>query len=153
LDNGQVIFEKFEKDTKLTSIMLFDGENQTKLKTELTEFGATMENPMHTKLFFEKDGEAVKIEKDKGDGANYSVSFIMEETQNKQEFKIFMWITIYTVVFGLLLIVLLKKLNKLTHGAEDNDLTAHDGTAHDGTAHEETAHEETVGFELAEKEA
>jgi dipeptide/tripeptide permease len=138
LDNDQVIFEKFEKDTKLTSIMLFDGENQTKLKTELTEFGATMENPMHTKLFFEKDGEAVKIEKDKGDGANYSVSFIMEETQNKQEFKIFMWITIYTVVFGLLLIVLLKKLNKLTHGAEDND---------------GTAHEETEGFELADKEA
>jgi POT family proton-dependent oligopeptide transporter len=84
----------------------------------------------------------VKIEKDKGDGANYSVSFIMEETQNKQEFKIFMWITIYTVVFGLLLIVLLKKLNKLTHGAEDNDGTAHDGTAH----------EETEGFELADKQ-
>ena len=43
---------------------------------------------------------------------------------------------IFTVAFGLLLILFLKKLKKLTHGAEDN---------------EGTIHEETEGFELADQ--
>tara|TARA_B110000037_G_scaffold21537_1_gene23854 strand:- start:51542 stop:53350 length:1809 start_codon:yes stop_codon:yes gene_type:complete len=136
LENGQLVFEDYEKEgVNISHLMEFDGENASKLKEELSEFGATQENPMHTRLLFEKDSEAVKIAENKGDGQNYEVSFIMEETQNKQEFKIFMWIVIYTVAFGLLLIVFLKKLKKLTHGAEDN---------------EGTTHEETEGFELAD---
>lgn len=54
-----------------------------------------------------------------GDGKDYEVSFVLEEQQNEQEYKIFMWLTIFTVSFGLLLLLFLKKLKKLTHGAED----------------------------------
>jgi POT family proton-dependent oligopeptide transporter len=32
-----------------------------------------------------------------------------------------MYLVIFTVVFGLLLLVFLKRLNKLTHGAEDKE--------------------------------
>ena len=33
--------------------------------------------------------------------------------------SVLIWFPIFTVVFGLLLLVFLKKLKKLTHGAED----------------------------------
>lgn len=53
------------------------------------------------------------------------------------EFSIFAGITIFTMVFGLLMILLLKPLKRLTHGAEDN---------------EGTFHEEAEGFEAADQE-
>ena len=88
-------------------------------------------------ILFEKDAESAKDLTNRGDGKDYEVSFVLEETQNRQEYKTFMWITIFTVAFGLLLIIFLKKLKKLTHGAEDN---------------EGTNHEEAEGFELANTE-
>lgn len=135
-ESDNVVFETFEDSKEVTSIMTFDSENEELIKAELSEYGATKSNPMHTSLLFEKDEEAIKLEENKGDGKDYSVNFVMVETQNKQEYKIFMWIVIYTVAFGLLLIVFLKKLKKLTHGAEDS---------------EGSTHEETEGFELADK--
>ena len=120
--NNDVVFEDYDKEgVVLSDIMEFDLLNRSKLIAELIEFGATEENPMHAKLLFEKDAEAAKAIKNKGDGQDYQLSFIMEETQNKQEYNIFKWIVIYTVAFGLLLIVFMKKLNKLSHGAEDEE--------------------------------
>jgi proton-dependent oligopeptide transporter, POT family len=120
--NNDVVFEDYDKDgVVLSEIMGFDSLNRSKLIAELIEFGATEEKPMHANLLFEKDAEAAKVIKNKGDGQGYQLSFIMEETQNKQEYNIFKWIVIYTVAFGLLLIVFLKKLNKLSHGAEDEE--------------------------------
>jgi len=58
-----------------------------------------------------------------------------EKSSNLGEYTIFIGITIFTVLFGLLVIALLKPLKRLTHGAEDNEGTKHD---------------ETEGFELAE---
>jgi POT family proton-dependent oligopeptide transporter len=51
------------------------------------------------------------------------------------EFQIFTGIFIFTLLFGGLILALLKPLKRLTHGAEDL---------------EGTSHEETEGFELAE---
>ena len=78
-------------------------------------------NPYHAKLIFEKDKDKVQITKNKGDGKDYGVSFVLEEEQSEQEFATFMWLTIFTVAFGLLLLLFLKKLKKLTHGAEDRE--------------------------------
>lgn len=136
LSGEELIIEDYTDGTDLTGIMAFNEENKSKLMAELKEFGATEEKAMHAKLLFEKDAEAVKVEANKGDGKDYEVSFIMEETQNKQEYSIFMWIVVYTVLFGLLLIVFLKKLKRLTHGAEDM---------------ESTTNEEAEGFELADQ--
>jgi hypothetical protein len=138
IENDEIKFERFKDGTSLDHLMSFDTKNSKKLMSELKDLGATKEQPMHAKLFFEKDEEAVKNNpENKGDGQDYGVSFIVEETQNKQEFNIFMWIVIYTVAFGILLILFLKKLKALTHGAEDN---------------EGTINEEAEGFELADGE-
>ena len=58
----------------------------------------------------------------KGDGKNYGVSFVVEEQQNKQEYKTFLYLTLFTVAFGILLLAFLKRLKKLTHGAEDIEM-------------------------------
>jgi POT family proton-dependent oligopeptide transporter len=44
-----------------------------------------------------------------------------EQSSEFGEYTIFSGITIFTVVFGLLVIALLKPLKRLTHGAEDNE--------------------------------
>ena len=44
-----------------------------------------------------------------------------EKSSEFGEYTIFAGITIFTVVFGLLVIALLKPLKRLTHGAEDNE--------------------------------
>lgn len=52
------------------------------------------------------------------------------------EKSIFIGITIFTVLFGVLVIALLKPLKRLTHGAEDNEIDMHN--------------DEAEGFELAD---
>jgi POT family proton-dependent oligopeptide transporter len=68
---------------------------------------------------------------------NKLAATIGESSQNLGEYVIFTGIAIFCAAFGILIIVLLKKLKALTHGAEDN---------------EGTANEEAEGFELADSE-
>ncbi|GAA3509112.1 hypothetical protein GCM10022393_21610 [Aquimarina addita] len=130
---GKVVFKGYNKENNLNSLFTINEEN--KLVNKLVESGASKESPYHAKLLFEKDEEKAKIEENKGDGKDYQLSFVLEEEQNAQEYRIFFGITIFTVAFGLLLIVFLKKLKKLTHGAEDFNLET----------------KEAEGFELAEE--
>jgi POT family proton-dependent oligopeptide transporter len=58
-----------------------------------------------------------------------------EKSAEFGEYSIFAGITIFTVIFGVLVILLLKPLKRLTHGAEDN---------------ETVLDKETEGFELAD---
>lgn len=58
-----------------------------------------------------------------------------EWSESLGEYTIFTGIAIITIVIGLLVMLLLKKLKSLTHGAEDN---------------EGTKHEEAEGFELGD---
>lgn len=122
LEDSQLIFKQLNANKKLN--YLFDIENSERfdeLKTSLEENSATSSNPYHAKLTFEKDKDAAQDLGNRGDGKNYSVSFVLEEEQSEQEYQTFMWLTIFTVAFGLLLILFLKKLKRLTHGAEDNE--------------------------------
>lgn len=102
----------------------------------LKENGATKENPYHAHLKFEKDFEAKKVKENMGDGKNYEGEFIIEEIQTDKEYSIFMFIFYLTLAFGLIVILLLKPLKRLTHGAEDL---------------EGTTNEETEGFEIADE--
>ncbi|MDP3311792.1 peptide MFS transporter [Lutibacter sp.] len=52
---------------------------------------------------------------------NKLAGIIGEAAQNAGEFTIFMGVLIFCVSFGLLLIVFVKKLKKLTHGADDDE--------------------------------
>lgn len=48
-----------------------------------------------------------------------------EKSENLGEYTIFGGITIFTIIFGILVILLLKPLKRLTHGAEDlNDVVS-----------------------------
>ena len=59
-----------------------------------------------------------------------------EFSKEAGEYTIFAGITIFTVLFGLLVIALLKPLKRLTHGAEDDEHEMHS--------------DETEGFELVD---
>src|SRR5690606_21138432 len=96
-------------------------KNLATLKHILKEENATANAPYHAKLTFEKDKDKAQDISQKGNGKNYNVSFVLEEEQSQQEYRTFMWLTIFTVSFGLLVLLFLKKLKKLTHGAEDNE--------------------------------
>lgn len=135
LDEGMIVYKKYGSGENISDLFELNFKSNNGILAELKEYDASENNPVHAKLLFEKDGEKVKMEQNRGDGKDYAVSFVIEETQSAQEYKTFMWIAIFTVVFGLLLITFLKKLKKLTHGAED---------------HEGTNYEEAEGFELAD---
>lgn len=57
---------------------------------------------------------------------NKVAGVIGESASEFGEYAIFSGITIFTVIFGLLVILLLKPLKRLTHGAEDNEREMHD---------------------------
>lgn len=66
---------------------------------------------------------------------NFVAGTIGEQIKNFSEFQLFTGITVFCVLFGLLIIALLKPLKRLTHGAEDL---------------KELKNEEAEGFELAD---
>lgn len=100
--------------------MTSDAENL--LKEMLKSENGSKENQLHAVLRLEKDIEAKKIKANKGDGKNYSGVIEIFEVQNQREYKIFLFITALTISFGLLIIIFLKKLKALTHGAEEIEL-------------------------------
>ncbi|AXT61305.1 MFS transporter [Aquimarina sp. AD10] len=66
---------------------------------------------------------------------NKLAGLLGESAENLGEFTIFTGIAVFSVVFGLLVMIFRKKLEILTHGVEDK---------------EGTIHEEAEGFELAD---
>ena len=67
---------------------------------------------------------------------NKVAGIIGESAESAGELKVFTGITIFCVAFGILVILLLKPLKRLIHGAEDNERIMHS--------------DEAEGFELAD---
>ena len=99
-----------------------DSKAQGILDGMLADENATKANQKHAVIRLSKDVEAKKITANKGDGKNYSGTVEIFEVQNKREYKTFLFITGLTIFFGLLIIVFLKKLKALTHGAEEVEM-------------------------------
>ena len=135
LDGDGIAYRDLESQDNIGSLFELDAELQSKLKNYLSSVEATSENPHHAKLLFEKDKDAAQNLENQGDGKNYDITFVIDEEQSEQEYNTFLGLTLFTVAFGILLILFLKRLKKLTHGAEDK---------------EGTAYEEQEGFELAD---
>ena len=138
IDNGQIVYKEIETGKNLNSLFALstnEESNTKELLAILIERNITLSNPYHAKLVFEKDKDKAQITENKGDGKDYGVSFVLEEQQSEVEYATFKWLVIFTVAFGLLLLLFLKRLKKLTHGAEDN---------------EHVINNETEGFELAD---
>jgi len=139
IENGAVVYKEMESGKDLKSLFKLstkEDSNTKELLATLTENNITSSNPYHAKLVFEKDKDKAQMIENKGDGKDYGVSFVLEEQQSEVEYATFMWLTIFTVAFGLLLILFIKKLKKLTHGAEDQE--------------RDLKHDEAEGFELAD---
>lgn len=81
----------------------------------LREENVSRENPYHVTFEFNKNETLAASQ-----GAlNYSGVFIIDEVQTEMEFRTFIAITIFTGIFGLIVILLLKPLKRLTHGVEE----------------------------------
>lgn len=138
-ENNDFVAIEFEGDRSVKELFAFEKEeNRAEILEALAENNVTKDDPFHATFKFEKDFEAKKVTENKGDGKNYAGTFVLEEIQSEREFKTFTAIFVLTLVFGILIILLLKKLKALTHGAEDL---------------QSTNHEEQEGFELADKES
>ena len=135
-ENGQFILTNNQKGgaADFNKFIKFEDGAQDILKGMLIDEGASKDQQLHAVLRFGKDVEAKKIKANAGDGKNYSGVLEVYEVQNQREFKTFLFITALTVVFGLLIILFLKKLKALTHGAEELTMDV----------------DETEGFELGD---
>ena len=120
-ENGQIVMINNQEGTKQDFSKFISLESKAKgiLDQMLIDEEATQNNQKHVILRFSKDTEAKKIKSNKGDGKDYSGTAEIFEVQNKREMKTFIFITILTVVFGLLVLLFLKRLKRLTHGAEE----------------------------------
>lgn len=121
LADGRIQFKDYNTDRILDDAFKLDDEAEEKLKSILTENNVDEESPYHARIIFEKDSDARNVLENKGDGKNYWAEFVTEEQQNQQEYRTFLWLTVFTVCFGFLLILFLKRLKKLTHGAEEDE--------------------------------
>ncbi len=111
-NNGD--FELIDLKTKEPVLNYIEFENQDRIAevTEtLNEENVTSDNPYHVIIKF----------KQREDMTGYSGNFIIDEVQTDREFNTFIAITIFTGLFGLIVILLLKPLKRLTHGVEDDE--------------------------------
>lgn len=107
-----------ETGESLLHLINFKNEEQEKkLAQNLVEENATKKHPDHADLQFTKQ-EAAEIS---DHPLGYSGSFIIQEIQTGSEFKTFIGITIFTGLFGLLVILIIKPLKRLTHGIEEGE--------------------------------
>ncbi|RPD97524.1 MFS transporter [Aureibaculum marinum] len=86
---------------------------------------ATENNPktVIARFSYDKDKKmAVEEGKITVNSDDYSGTIEVFDMQNKLEFKTYVYIFILTLVFGILLLIFLKKLKKLTHGAESLEI-------------------------------
>jgi POT family proton-dependent oligopeptide transporter len=99
------------KNEELSTLFKFKSqESQEEFVTRLKEYESTSENALTVFLSFDyKDGK-------------YEGQAIVDKFQTDLEFRTFAGITIFCVAFGILVILLLKPLKRLTHGAEEKEV-------------------------------
>lgn len=109
--SGEVVFEDINTGEKINSIFTYQGENsESELLNRIEPYDATKENQLLTYLKFDyKDGK-------------YDGIIAIDQFQTDLEFKTFAGIVVFTVAFGILVILLLKPLKRLTHGAEEKEV-------------------------------
>ncbi len=119
VNNGKVAFDE---SSKLKSYFKIDTENIELLKGYLEAENATQSEPQTVIARFSYDPDKQKLIEEgseKTDISFYEGKMEVFDFQNHLEYKTFIAIFIMTLVFGILVLLFLKKLKKLTHGAED----------------------------------
>jgi POT family proton-dependent oligopeptide transporter len=122
IEQGQVTLTQNGKS--LYDVININEENQATLLAQLQEAEASNQTAI------------VELEKDQESG-KFSGEVELFQYQDNIEYRTFIGIFIFTAAFGLLLILFLKRLKRLTHGAEEL---------------KDSHHEEQEGYELADPE-
>ncbi len=137
-ENGKLVLMNNQSGgaKDFSSFIAFKDGAKEILDGMLVDEKASKADPKHAVIRLSKDIEAKKIKTNKGDGKNYEGTLEIFEVQNNREQKTFLFITALTVIFGLLIILFLKRLKALTHGAEEVEMDV----------------DETEGFELADND-
>jgi POT family proton-dependent oligopeptide transporter len=109
--SGEIIFEEVNTGQKINSIFTYESENsKSELLKRIQPYNATADDKLLTFLKFDyKEG-------------NYVGSINVDQFQTDLEFNTFAGIIVFTVAFGVLVILLLKPLKRLTHGAEEKEV-------------------------------
>ena len=110
--NNEIKVSGMKTQEPILDYVKFENPERIKeIEDILDEENVTAEDPYHVIIKF----------KQREDNSGYSGNFIIDEVQTDREFNTFIAITIFTAVFGLLVILLLKPLKRLTHGVEDDE--------------------------------
>ena len=111
LDNDNINIDATKNTQSIDDLFAFQSDEDRQLLVErFKEYGSSSTKKMDLTLKFDyKEGQ-------------YQGTMIVEQFQTDLEFRTFAGITILTVVFGILVILLLKPLKRLTHGAEDKEV-------------------------------
>lgn len=109
--SGEIVFEEVNTKEQINSIFAYEGDkSKTELLDRIEPYDASSENKLLTYLKFDyEDGQ-------------YKGVINIDQFQTDLEFKTFLGIVIFTVAFGILVILLLKPLKRLTHGAEEKEI-------------------------------
>lgn len=101
---------QFKNDDISTIFSFKDEENKDVFISRLKDYDSTSEQPLEVFLSFDyKEGK-------------YEGQAIVDQFQTDLEFRTFAGITIFCVIFGVLVILLIKPLKRLTHGAEEKEV-------------------------------
>lgn len=137
LSNGNI--ELTRDGESLNNLFTLPAEAQEQLKTTLSEYDATEEEPQRVTFTLEnsEDQKALQLLAQNESNpdqynvlaSNYSGEIAVFEAVNDRELKTFLGITGFTIAFSLVLILFLKKLKKLTHGVEEAERELHEEEA------------------------
>lgn len=105
----------------ITKLFQLDAENGKRLLETVQGEEATKQKPVHFKINLSKKDKVKEGEQPKNDAKGYEGNVVIDEVQNALELKTFLYITVFTTAFALLLILFLKKLKALTHGVEEEE--------------------------------
>ncbi len=116
-ENGEFKAIDLNTNESVLGLVKFEKENgESDIINLLKEENVTRENPYSAVFSFRNNDEELSNEE-----LNYSGIVIIDEVQTQMEFRTFMGITIFTVIFASIVLMMLKPLKRLTHGAEDDE--------------------------------
>ncbi|WP_037324732.1 peptide MFS transporter [Salinimicrobium terrae] len=111
-EDGQIRVREMNTGEPILDYVAFDDEeNKSLILESLREEEVTEQDPYQVVIDFKKSEDL----------SEYSGNFIIDEVQTDMEYRTFWGITIFTTLFGLIVILLLKPLKRLTHGVEDEE--------------------------------
>ncbi len=116
--DGETLVLTGEEGENILDLIALNAENKKILIEQLEAYEPDEPGPLTAILRFDNETQP---DLDAGESVNpgdYEGKVEVFEIQDNRELKTFLGIFIFTSVFGLLLLLFLKRLKKLTHGAE-----------------------------------